>query len=130
MTGNLAGRLPARQFIRFLVIGGINTLFGYGVFASFLFVGFHYAIAALMGTLLGVLFNFVTTGRLVFNNRNNYLIFKFVITYGIVYGLNLLGLKVFNLFRVSNYLAGAILILPTAVIAFLLNKKWVFASSD
>lgn len=116
------------QFIRFLAVGGINTLFGYGVFALFIFLGCHYSIAAFMGTVLGILFNFMTTGRLVFNNRDNRLIFKFVMVYGVVYGLNVLGLKIFHLLNVGNYLGGALLILPMALVAFTLNKKMVFSS--
>jgi len=43
------------KFIRFFIIGLINTLFGYLMFALFIFLNFHYSIAVLLATILGVL---------------------------------------------------------------------------
>ena len=79
-----------------------------------------------MGTILGILFNFKTTGVIVFNSRDNSLIFKFFGVYGVVYVLNVLGLYLFSLAGVGAYISGALLILPMACVAFVLNKKFVF----
>lgn len=114
------------RFIRFLIIGGINTAFGYGVFALLIFLKVHYAVAALLSTIFGVLFNFKTTGTLVFESKDNRLIFKFVGVYAIIYAINTASLKVFNFYRVDMYLAGALMILPMAMVAFVLNKRLVF----
>ena len=124
----MLNKLAANQFIRFLFIGGVNTLFGYGVFSLLLFLGLHYSLAALLSTILGILFNFKTTGVIVFNSRNNSLIFKFFGVYGVVYVLNVLGLYLFSLVGISAYISGAILILPMACVSFVLNKKFVFKS--
>ena len=83
-------------------------------------------MASLLSTIFGVLFNFKTTGRLVFENRENRLIFKFIGVYAIIYAINTASLGVFNFFKVDMYLAGATLILPMAIIAFVLNKNLVF----
>jgi len=112
--------------MRFLFIGGINTLFGYGVFALFIYMGMHYALAALLGTVCGVLFNFKTTGIFVFRSHENRLIFRFVAVYLVVYALNVLGLKLGAMMDINAYIAGAVLILPTAIVAYLLQKKYVF----
>ena len=61
----------AHKFIKFLFVGGVNTVFGYSIFALFLFLGMHYAVATLFATILGILFNFKTTGVIVFNNKDN-----------------------------------------------------------
>lgn len=76
------------KFIRFIIIGGVNTLFGYGMFTLFKLMGLNYILAILFATLLGVLFNFVTTGRIVFENRENGLILKFIAVYAVVYAVN------------------------------------------
>lgn len=120
--------LIQNQFIRFLVVGGINTLFGYSVYALFLFLGFHYSLAAVVSTILGVLFNFKTTGRIVFNNRNNWLLFKFIGVYAVTCLVNILALKIFNHYSVDLYLAGFVLLFPSALLAFFLNKKFVFSA--
>lgn len=114
------------RFIRFLIVGGINTAFGYGVFALLIFLKVHYAVAALLSTIFGVLFNFKTTGKLVFNSADNSLIFKFIGVYTIIYAVNTGALKVFNSYNVNMYVAGAAMILPMAMLAFVLNKNLVF----
>jgi len=117
-----------KQFIKFLFVGGINTAFGYGIFALFIFIGLHYSLAVFLGTVCGILFNFKTTGSLVFKNKNNALIFRFFGVYGVTFILNVIGLKLFTIFDINNYLGGALLILPMAVVSFGLNKKLVFST--
>jgi putative flippase GtrA len=115
-----------KRFIRFLLVGGINTLFGYSVFALFIFLKFHYSLAVLFGTILGILFNFKTTGKMVFNNTDNALLFKFVGVYTATFLINVACLKVFDVFKINMFLAGAFLILPVALFSFMLQKKFVF----
>lgn len=114
------------QFVRFLLVGALNTLFGYGCFALFLHFGLHYSVALALATVLGVLFNFKSTGALVFNSRDNRLILRFIASYVVVYCVNLAGIKVFVQGGLTPQLAGALMLLPMAVLAFLLNKKYVF----
>jgi len=44
---SVAKKILERRFIRFLLVGGVNTLFGYGVFVSLIYIGLHYSLAAL-----------------------------------------------------------------------------------
>jgi len=113
-------------FIRFIAVGLINTIFGYGLYLTCLYIGFNYMLAALISTILGVIFNFFTTGRLVFNSNDNSLIFKFIFVYLIIYFFTILGITVLNLFTISYEIAGAFMILPNAILAFFLNKRMVF----
>ena len=114
------------RFIRFLLVGGINTLFGYFVFSVLILLQIHYAIASLLATILGVLFNYFTTGRIVFNNSDSKLLIKFFGVYGITYLINLLFLKIFDSYQVNMLIAGAILIFPMAFLSYFLNKTFVF----
>ncbi|MBQ2644221.1 GtrA family protein [bacterium] len=118
------------KFIKFLFVGGLNTAFGYGVFAFFIFLKFHFAIASFLSTVLGILFNFKTTGIIVFKNHDNKLIFRFLGAYVIIYLLNILFLKIFKIMYVNMYLAGFILIFPMAVVSFILMKKFVFINNQ
>jgi len=113
-------------FIRFIAVGLINTIFGYGLYLTCLYIGFNYMLAALISTILGVIFNFFTTGRLVFSSNDNSLIFKFIFVYLIIYFFTILGITVLNLFTISYEIAGAFMILPNAILAFFLNKRMVF----
>ncbi|MEK7680908.1 MAG: GtrA family protein [Patescibacteria group bacterium] len=115
-----------KQFIRFLFVGGINTLFGYGIFALLIFLRLHYSLASLFATILGILFNFQTIDRFVFSSHQSKSIFRFVGVYGFIYILNVIGLYFFNIAKISNYISGAILIFPMALVAFYLNRRFVF----
>lgn len=116
----------SKRFIKFLLVGGLNTIFGYSVFALLIYLGIHYSIAVLISTFLGIIFNFKTVSKLVFNSHDDLLIFKFFAVYGIVYLFNVSGIRVFSALGVNNYASGAVLVLPAAVISYLLNKKFVF----
>ena len=115
-----------RRLLKFLLVGALNTVFGYSLFAFFIFLGVHYSLAVLLSTILGILFNFKTIGRLVFGSHNNRLIFRFVATYGVTYLLNVATLKVLDSFRVNMYIAGLLLLVPLALVSFVLQKKYVF----
>ena len=116
------------KFIKFLFVGVLNTIFGYGMFSLFLFLQFHYSFALFLSTVLGILFNFKTTGIIVFKNNDNKLIFRFFTAYAVVYGLNLFGLKLFEMKNFDMYIAGFILLFPMAVVSFILMKTFVFTS--
>lgn len=116
-----------KKFIRFLFVGALNTVFGYSLYALFIFLGLHYTIAVLFSTILGILFNFKTIGVLVFKNNNNRLINRFFAVYAINYILNVSFLKIFKMAGMENmYINGLILVLPLALLSFILNKKFVF----
>ncbi|WP_081890143.1 GtrA family protein [Paenibacillus tyrfis] len=114
------------KFVKFLFVGGLNTLFGYSLFALFIFAGVHYTFASLFSTILGILFNFKTTGTLVFNNKKNSLFVKFIIVYGVIYLVNVSLLKLLSLYIANVYISGAIILLPLAILSYVLNKKFVF----
>lgn len=114
------------KLFRFLVVGGLNTLFGYSLFALFIFAGLHYSLAVFVSTALGVLFNFKTTGSIVFKHNNNALLFRFVLGYGVIYALNVGLLKVLSVSGFNMYAGGAMLLLPMALVSYFLNSRLVF----
>lgn len=116
----------ATQLVRFLAVGVVNTLFGYSIYALLIHLGLGYTYSLLFATILGVLFNFQTIGRLVFQSRDKRLIGKFFAVYGITFCLNLLLIKMMIKFGLSAYLAGALALIPATILSFLLNKFFVF----
>jgi len=122
----LKSKIQESSFIRFLLVGAVNTIFGYSVFVLFSIAGVHYSIAIIFSTLAGVLFNFKTIGILVFGSHDNRLIFRFLGVYLVIYLINLIGLKNMDTYHVNHYLAQAMLAPELALISFFLNKKLVF----
>lgn len=108
-------------------MGAVNTAFGYGTFAVLLLLGLHYALAALLSTALGVLFNFQTIGRVVFGSRDPTLLLRFVAVYGATYLLNVGVLRLLEASRVHVLVVQALLVLPLAWVSFALHRRFVFA---
>ena len=122
-------RAHSHQFLRFVAVGVLNTAFGYGVFVLLIFLGVHYSIAAFVSVAVGALFNFHTTGHFVFGTRHYRFLLKFCAVYLIIYLLKVAGLYGLQHIGVNNYLGGAILIPPLALVSFGLNKFWVFRNT-
>lgn len=118
--------LPASRFVRFLLVGGVNTAFGYGVYALALLLGAHYAVAATFSTVLGVLFNFLTTGTVVFGGLDGARLHRFVAVYAVTWAAGVLALKAASALGVDLYLAGLVFLLPSAALTFLLLRSFVF----
>jgi len=123
---NLFKKVLSYRYIRFLLIGLVNTVFGYGLYAFFIFIGLHYSLAVFFGTILGILFNFQTIGRFVFKKIAKSLFLRFVSVYVFSYCLNIILIYLFKKIGFNDYSAGAILILPVSFIVYLLNSKYVF----
>lgn len=122
---NLQKHLDFR-FLKFMVVGVVNTLFGYSMFVLFTWLGITYSIALILSTVAGVLFNFKTIGQLVFSNRNNALLIRFIGVYTIIYFVNLYSLKALLGLHFNVYVASAMLVVPMAILSFILNKTLVF----
>lgn len=116
------------RFVRFLLVGMMNTVFGYCAFAVLILLNLHYAVAALFSTMCGILFNFNTTGRLVFGNRDHSLLGRFFGVYAITYGLSVGALRISNAYEWNVLIAAAVLIPPMAIVSYTLNRMFVFGT--
>jgi len=118
--------LLRNRFVRFLLVGGLNTAFGYTIFAVCILIGVPYPVAALISTVLGVLFNFKSYGALVFGSHDNRRIFRFFAVYGICYVVGLVPLVWAKSHGVPILWIAAICALPMAALAFTLQRLLVF----
>ena len=116
------------QPIKFLVVGAVNTVFGYSCYAGLLFIGLHYSLAALFGMLLGIAFNYLSTSKYVFNTTpaNISRVIRFVLVYSLQYLLNVLCLWFLEQSGFNPYISGLLLILPMAVVSYLLLNYFVY----
>jgi putative flippase GtrA len=78
--------------------------------------------------VLGVAFNFQSTGRLVFGGARLSRLWRFVAVYAVVYGLNVAAVALLHGAGLNVYLANALVMLPLAFIAFSLQRRFVFAT--
>lgn len=117
------------QLLRFLLVGGLNTAVGYGLFAAFTWGGLPYPLAIGLATVLGVAFNFQSTGRLVFGGAPLSRLARFVAVYVVVYLLNVGAVTLLLRAGLGVYLANAVVVLPLALVAFALQRRLVFRTS-
>jgi putative flippase GtrA len=115
-----------RQAMRFVVTGGINTAFSYGIYALCIFLGAGYAIASGVSIVCGVLFSYKTTSAVVFGRGYSGSLVRYIGSYVIVYLFSVLILKTMDEFGINPYLAGALAAPPCAVLSFALLKLFVF----
>ena len=114
------------KWVRFLVVGGINTVFGYSMLAFFLFLNLHYSLACFLAVLIGMFFNFHTYGSLVFFNRRYSLLLRFIGCYGLIYLFYVVGMWLLTGMDVNRYLAAAVITMFAAVLTYFLNDRLVF----
>ena len=118
--------LQKYRVLRFLIVGFLNTVFGFGMFVL---IGLFIApiwLHSLLATVIGTLFSFKTMGKLVFKNSSNQLVYRFIGVYSFIYLVNVFFLIVANNFKMNINLSQALLILPMATLSYILNKNFVF----
>lgn len=115
------------RFIRFLIAGGVNTLFGFTVYSVCIVSGMVLWLSVLVGMLAGTVFNFFTTGGYVFRDLSRNRFPRFVICYLFVYGINLTLMELLSLWWSSKILSQAALTPPLAFLSYFLMAKYVFS---
>ena len=115
-----------QRIARFLATGFLNTIFGYSCFSALIFIGLHYTLAVFIGTILGVIFNFFTTGKFVFDIVDHRRLPRFIAVYIVIYIINVFWLKLMIIAGINLYLGGALAILPLAGLSYFLNSRLVF----
>ena len=121
----LIKKLFSYQPIRFLFVGGLNTLVGYGVYALLLYIGVNYLIANTISTIIGVAHSYLWNRFFTFKSKNKALkeITKFVSVYIISYLIGMCTLYIFkDKLNISAYLAGLINLVITTLISYFGHK--------
>ena len=116
-----------RRFIGFLIAGGVNTLFGYGVYGALVLLGMLPHVALVIGNVIGILFNFLTSSA-VFGSRDLRRLPRFLIVYAAMLGLNIVLLDLVMRAGIGPLLGQAAM-LPIFTLTFLIMRRFVFAAS-
>lgn len=105
---------PRAALLRFLVVGVVNTAFGYGVYAAAVLAGLPAQAALALQFLLGVLWNYRMHARLVFAVEGWERLPAYVGAYLLIWALNAVALRMLLAAGMSP-LAAQGLILPATV---------------
>jgi gtrA family integral membrane protein len=116
------------QFLKFLVVGVLNTIIFLVVYYSLLNLGVNYIVSNISGFLVSILNAYLLNSKYVFlknNNAKNFL--KVFMVYGTTTILStfLLYLMV-DIIKISDKIAPLINLCITTPTNFYLNKFWAF----
>jgi putative flippase GtrA len=110
---------------RYYMVGAVNTLFGYSAYALLLLIGLHMYVAQITGHIIGVIFNYFTYSRHVFQAAPASRL-RFVLSYLLNYLVGLTSLALAATIIASPYLAGLLAMLVSSIINFMVLRRHVF----
>lgn len=123
------------ESIKFIFIGILNTIVGFGVYALLLkFVTDNYFITLLISHIIGVAHSYLWNNKWTFKQKKIFeykTALRFLIVYSITFLFNfffLYGLVNFNLIN-NKFYAQAIALFFTTLISFSGHKFWTFKKS-
>ncbi|HEY0148221.1 MAG TPA: GtrA family protein [Allosphingosinicella sp.] len=115
------------RFIRFLATGSLNFVFYYSIFTVLHLFHFAPVTAVICATVLGVLFNFCTTGRFVFGSGRLYLLPRFIGVYIVQCAANIAMLRGLIALDVPVLAAEALVIGLLAIATYFALRRFVFS---
>jgi putative flippase GtrA len=122
----MTSSLLDKRAVRFLLVGVLNSAFGLGVFSGVVWMGQGTLTALLAGNAAGLIFNFLTTGGLVFRTLALHRLSRFAACYGSTLLVNYGLLAVISPVVTNKIVAQAILTLPMAAFSYAVMSLWVF----
>lgn len=117
------------RFVRFLAVGSLNFVFYYTIFATLHLLHLPPTEAVVVATVVAVLFNFCTTGRIVFGSGRIRLLPRFLGVYAVQLAANILFLKALIGFGVPVLIAEALVIGVLAIATFFALRRFVFSQA-
>ena len=137
--------LLSHTLIRFAIAGCLNTIFGLIVYSALALTPLPTWAVLMLSNLLGMIFNFMTTGGMVFRDLGLRRVPRFVICYGVLFLIywvliNSLSQVIWGLIgtmplidRLSPTTGGrigamAVIVVPMTLLTYLLQSRYVFAA--
>jgi putative flippase GtrA len=118
------------RIARFIAVGLLNTLFGYAIYALFLFFSFPLWLTLLVSIIAGFTFNFLTYGGLVFKDLSRQNLPRFLLFYLAFAVVNYTALKLLEASGVKPILGQAMLLPLLAAICYAGLRLFVFRATE
>jgi putative flippase GtrA len=127
-------RLVRDQRVSFLIVGGINTVVGFGLYAAFTTWVFHdvylgYTLSLIVSYAIAIVIAFVLYRRFVFRVTGHVVrdFLRFISVYAVSIGINLVALPVLvELVGIPPILAQAVILVITTVVSFVGHRSFSF----
>jgi putative flippase GtrA len=112
--------------MKFLSVGGINTLFGFIAFSLLARTELSTIMVLIFSTLISIIFNYFTTGGLVFRDIALARVPRFLMSYAVILGINFKLIGWLSPLCGGREMAMAAIILPMAFLSYFFQAWFVF----
>lgn len=132
MKNRVIKLLKQKQF-RFLLVGGLNTLVGYGTYAILLTLEINYLIATTISTIIGIMHSYIWNKFFTFKSKEKVVkeIFRFIFIYFISYILGMISICFFvTVLNINEYIAGLMNLVLTTLISWFGHKNFSFQKNE
>lgn len=129
----LVKKMFSYQQFRFLFVGGLNTVFGYGIYALLIFLNVNMYLSNLTSTVLGVCHSYLWNRYFTFKSKDKALgeILRFISVYIISFLISNAVLYIFaKRLGIDKYIVGIINICFTTVISWFGHKYFSFKKKE
>jgi putative flippase GtrA len=117
-----------RRIGRFVMVGMLNTAVGYALYAMFYLLFGMPRLSLILATVGGIIFNFFSTGRIVFANKGFRAFPFFVAGYAVTLGLNIVLLDAIIGLGLHPLVAQLCALLVVVPISYGINAFLIFPS--
>jgi len=134
-----SSKATVAQFLKFNMIGLLNTAIDFAVFAVLIWAGVYYVIAQLLSYAAGMLNSYIWNSKFTFGDTRERLdrkaslgrMVRFAVWNGIMLGLSILLLAAFaELTAIGEIYAKAVVTVIIVAINFYGSKRFVFKSAQ
>ncbi|MEG1048665.1 MAG: GtrA family protein [Bacilli bacterium] len=126
-------KLFKNEKIRFLFVGGLNTIVGYVSYALLLYCNINFLIANTISTVIGMTHSYFWNKYFTFKSKGSSKkeIFKFICVYAVSYITGLITLFIIvEQFGINQYLAGLVNLMFTTLISWFGHKYFSFKKKE
>jgi len=122
-----------KTFIKYISVGIVNTLFGYGVIFLCLYIGITAEISNFFGYVVGFFISYLLNKKYSFKSKARYYkdLPKFFIGMAIAYVSNFIVLiLLYRLLEVNKYTSQICAGIVYTLVGYVLSKFWIFREVD
>ena len=118
--------LLSMPFLRFLLVGGMNTALCYLVYAAMLFLKLPFWLANFIALIFGIFWSYYTAGKLVFRHEGSSRLAQFIGSWLVIYVLQTGLIWLLTRAGIGAAVAGLIVLPGTAVASYIVQRFIVF----
>ena len=122
-----------RQFIKFGIVGVMNTCSSWLIYYPLIFLNFNYILATTIAYILSSILGYCLNHKWVFKSPiyDSNSVLKYYIVYGSSYLINITCMWLFvDILKISTYLAPILTLCVTVPYNFIFNRIWVFTQKE